>query len=100
MGMKSKLIDEQGYSGTATVFNKKKFYPGRALHLEGMNEEGDSIHGSYLIKSVEHDRMLVTDSNGKETTVFIDWLLSEFDHDENETYEPSIAVELYGEDLA
>lgn len=98
--MSSKLIDQQGYSDTATVFNKKKFYPGRALRLEGMDEEGDSIYGAYLIKSVEHDRMLVTDSNGTETTVFIDWLLSEFDHDENETYGPSIFVELYGDDLA
>ncbi|MEC0239471.1 hypothetical protein P4H66_06325 [Paenibacillus dokdonensis] len=98
--MKNRLIDLQEYSDTATVFNKKKFYPGRAILLEGMDEEGDSIHGTYLIKSVNHDRMCVTDSNGKEVTVFIDWLLSEFDHAENETYEPSIVAELYGYDLA
>lgn len=94
----SKYIDPKGYSDTATVFNKKKFYPGRALRLEGMDEEGDPIQGTYLIKSVEHDRMRVIDLSGNEVTVYIDCLLSEIDDGENEIYGPSIFIELYGDD--
>lgn len=98
--MSTETLDPQGYSDTATVFNRKKFYPGRALRLEGMDEEGDPLVGNYLIKSVNHDRMQIIDSDNKEVTVYIEWLLTEFDHGENEEYEPSVQVELYGEDLA
>lgn len=51
--------DPDGLTVLTTVFDRNKFYPGRAIHLKGYDEDGFSINGSYLIRSVDLKKITV-----------------------------------------
>jgi hypothetical protein len=91
-----KIVDPNGLSSTDIVFNTKKFYPGRAIMLEGTDGEGDSINGTFLIQSVKMDKLYVIDSSGREFD--FDILLFVGEEEEDFTYPSVLQVEFYGED--
>lgn len=57
--------DPNGLTSTAIVFNKNKFYLGRAIKIDGTDEDGETIQGVFLIKTIRLQEMIVIGSDGE-----------------------------------
>jgi|GEM_PF-2217057 len=90
------LKDDQQLSSVEPVFNRKKFYPGRAIVLTGECGDGDKVDGVFLIRAIKMDKLYVVDSDGREKDFDITAFLTEVEGDE--VYPPCMAVEFYGKD--
>lgn len=88
--------DKNGFASYAIVFNPNKFYPGRAIELDGLDEEGAPMKGAFLITRVSLDRMKVVDSDGRQITLYFTSFVEELVGDE--ILPASIKIIFYGPD--